>query len=238
MTDSAAERYVRLGLRLGRHVDGLVDAYFGPPGLKAAVDAEPPVEPRTLVADADGLLGELEDGWLRDQVVGLWTYARALAGEAIPYADEVEGCYGVRPSWTEESIFAAAHERLEDVLPGNGSLSERHRRWEDSLLVPAERVEETIGAVVEAARGQTRSLVDLPAGEGVDLKMCATSRGGPSANTSATSAARSPSTWTSRCRPWSSSGWRCTRPTRAITPSAPARSRRSSAAAAYSRRRS
>src|SRR5215208_2313706 len=206
MTDSAAERYVRLGRRLGRHVDGLVGAYFGPPGLKAAVDAEPPVEPRTLVADADGLLGELEDGWLRDQVVGLWTYARALAGEAIPYADEVEGCYGVRPSWTEESIFAAAHERLEEVLPGNGSLSERHRRWEDSLLVPAERVEETIGAVVEAARGQTRSLVDLPAGEGVDLKMCATSRGGPSANTSATSAARSRSTWTSRCRPWSSSG--------------------------------
>lgn len=29
MTESIAERYVRLGLQLGRHVDGLVDAYFG-----------------------------------------------------------------------------------------------------------------------------------------------------------------------------------------------------------------
>jgi len=37
VTDSAAERYVRLGLRLGHHRDGIVDAYFGPPELKAAV---------------------------------------------------------------------------------------------------------------------------------------------------------------------------------------------------------
>jgi hypothetical protein len=35
-------------LRIGRHVDGMVDGYFGPPELAAAVDAEPPVEPRAL----------------------------------------------------------------------------------------------------------------------------------------------------------------------------------------------
>jgi len=28
------EDYIRFGLRLGRHVDGLVDAYYGPPELK------------------------------------------------------------------------------------------------------------------------------------------------------------------------------------------------------------
>lgn len=69
MTPSAAERYLRLGLQLGRHVEGIVDAYFGPPELAAAVDAEPPVDPRALVAAAEALLDELEDGWLRDQVV-------------------------------------------------------------------------------------------------------------------------------------------------------------------------
>ena len=39
---SAAERYLVLGLRLGKHVDGLVDAYYGPPELQAQVDAEEP----------------------------------------------------------------------------------------------------------------------------------------------------------------------------------------------------
>ena len=34
---TAAERYLELGLRLGRHVDGLVDAYYGPPELKEQV---------------------------------------------------------------------------------------------------------------------------------------------------------------------------------------------------------
>jgi hypothetical protein len=170
MSDSPAERYLRLGLRLGRHVDGLVDSYFGPPELAADVDAAPPVEPRTLVADSEALLGEIEDGWLRDQVAALHTYARVLAGEPIPYADEVEGCYGVRPQHTDEAVFAEAHEQLEELIPGNGPLAERHARWESSMRVPAGRIEPTIAAVIEEARAWTRGLVDLPAGEGVDLE--------------------------------------------------------------------
>src|SRR5918999_6214025 len=114
MTQSAVERYLRLGLQLGRHVQGIVDAYYGPPELAAAVDAEPPVEPRALVSAAELLLDELEAGWLRDQVAGLRTYAGVLAGESRSYADEVEDCYGVRPTYTDEAAFTAAHERLED----------------------------------------------------------------------------------------------------------------------------
>ncbi|MGH3076432.1 MAG: hypothetical protein ACRDQC_15950, partial [Gaiellales bacterium] len=83
MSGSAAERYLELGLRVGRHVEGIVDAYFGPPELADAIGAAPPVEPRTLVADAEALLDELEDGWLRDQVAGLRTYAGVLAGETV-----------------------------------------------------------------------------------------------------------------------------------------------------------
>jgi hypothetical protein len=165
------ERYLRLGLQIGRHVDGMVDAYFGPPELAAAVEAEPPVEPRALVAAAEALLDELDDGWLRDQVVGLRTYAGVLAGESGSYADEVEGCYGVRPTHTDEAVFEAAHERLEELLPGEGSLAERYARWEDETRVPADRIERTVAAVIEEARAQTRDLVGLPDGEGIDLEI-------------------------------------------------------------------
>jgi hypothetical protein len=171
MTESAAERYVRLGLQLGRHVDGLVDAYFGPPELAAAVEAEPPVETPALVSAAEVLLDELEDGWLRDQVVGLRTFAGVLAGESVSYADEVEGCYGVRPTYTDEAVFTAAHERLEELLPGDGPLAERHERWQESIRVPGDQVERTVAAVIEEARRWTRGLVDLPEGEGVELEL-------------------------------------------------------------------
>ncbi|HEX2110501.1 MAG TPA: hypothetical protein VHF67_03010 [Gaiellaceae bacterium] len=171
MPASAVERYLRLGLQVGRHVEGIVDAYYGPPDVAAAVEAEPPVEPRTLASAADALLDELEDGWLRDQVVGLRTYAGVLAGEPVPYADEVEGCYGVRPVHTDEAVFAAAHERLETLLPGEGPLAERYERWEKSIRVPPERVEGTVAAVVEGARAWTRAVVELPAGEDVILEI-------------------------------------------------------------------
>ncbi len=32
--------YLELGLRMGRHIDGLVDAYYGPPELAQQVEAE------------------------------------------------------------------------------------------------------------------------------------------------------------------------------------------------------
>jgi hypothetical protein len=171
MSDEIAERYVRLGLQLGRHVEGLVDAYYGPPELKAAVDAAPPVDARELVSAAEDLLGDLEDGWLRDQVVGLHTYAGVLAGESRSYADEVEGCYGVRPVHTDESVFEAAHERLDELLPGDGPLSDRYAQWEESIRVPLDQVEPAAAAAIEQARAATRRIVDLPEGEGVALEI-------------------------------------------------------------------
>ncbi len=171
MTPSPAERYVRLGLQVGRHVGGIVDAYYGPPEPAEAVESAPPAEPRTLVAAAEALLDELEDGWLRDQAVGLRTYAGVLAGESRSYADEVEGCHGVRPTYTDEAAFTAAHERLEQLLPGDGSLAERYQGWRKSILVPAEQVERTVAAVIEEARASTRDVVELPDGEGVELEV-------------------------------------------------------------------
>jgi len=171
MSEPVAERYLRLGLRLGRHVDGIVDAYFGPPVLQAAVAAEPLLEPRALVSAADELLDELEDGWLRDQTVGVRTYAGVLAGEALSYSDEVEGCYGVRPRHTDEAVFAAAHDQLDGLLPGAGSLAARHERWRDATRVPSEQVERAVAAIIERAREATRDLIDLPDGEGVALEI-------------------------------------------------------------------
>jgi hypothetical protein len=171
VTHSPAERYIRLGLQLGRHVDGLVDFYYGPPELAAAVDAEPLVVPSDLVGEAVTLLHDVDDGWLRDQVAGLRTFAGVLAGETLTYSEEVEGCYGVRPTFTDEAVFAAAHEELEALLPGDGTLAERHERWEASIRVPAEHVEATVAAAIEEARAQTRALVELPDGEGVEVRI-------------------------------------------------------------------
>ncbi len=171
MGPTHAERYVRLGLQLGRHADDIVDTYFGPPELQAAVDAAAAVDLVDLAASARALAGELDDGWLRDQVAAVAAYAGVLAGESRPYADEVEACYQVRPKRTGEAVFAGVHERLEGLLPGSGALHERYDAHRRSAFVPAERVEQVASEAIAAARACTRDLVDLPAGESVDLEI-------------------------------------------------------------------
>jgi hypothetical protein len=170
---TSAEDYILLGLRLGRHVDGLVDAYYGPNELAQQVEDEPLTEPAALVEQGDALLARLEGSWLRDQAVGVHTYAGVLAGEEIPYSDEVERCYGVRPVRVTTDVYEAVHERLEKLLPpagSSGDLAERYEAWRQANRVPADRVVPAIRAVVAELRAQTAALLELPEGEGVVLE--------------------------------------------------------------------
>ncbi|MDQ6696367.1 MAG: DUF885 domain-containing protein [Actinomycetota bacterium] len=172
-------RYVELGLRLGRHLDGLVDAYYGPADLASRIDAEParPLpalveDARRLVADLDAGAGDLDArrrAWLRAQAAGLHTVGRKLGGEDIGYADEVESCYGVRPQAVPEDDLAAAHRRLDDVLPGSGALADRLIAWREAHAVPVDKLDEAIRSLADDFRERTDALFGLPEGEHVDF---------------------------------------------------------------------
>jgi hypothetical protein len=165
MTDD----YIRLGLRLGRHVDGLVDSYYGPPELRQEVEAEPMRDPAALVRDADSILAETDDRWLTAQVVGLRTVARKLAGDEIPYLDEVELCYGVRPELVPDSVFERAHAELEEALPGDGRLADRYQAWREANPLPREQLEPAMTSIAQDLRNRTRELYGLPEGEAAEL---------------------------------------------------------------------
>jgi len=187
------EEYLSAGLRLGRHIDGMVDAYYGDPERRRRIEAEPLRPPEQLVVELRRLLASIDaeaplegrqDGaaggaaagparrhWLRAQVVGLLTTARRLAGEAIGYADEVESCYGVRPSRVDEDVLLAAHARLDEVLPGTGALADRLVAWRESHAVPVDRLGPAIDSLAEDLRDRTRTLFGLPDGEHVDFEL-------------------------------------------------------------------
>jgi len=166
-----AERYLQLGLRLGKHVEGLVDAYYGPPELKEQVDAEELVPSEQLAGDADSLRDALPDGWLRDQVHGCATYAHVLAGDRISYADEVEGSYGVRPAKVPEDVYEAVHAELDELYPGTGTLRERRDAWREVHLVSGDLAVPVLHDLLPLLRARTEAvLLDLPAGDGVTLE--------------------------------------------------------------------
>jgi hypothetical protein len=173
-------RYIALGLAIGRHIEGFVDSYYGPRAIADRVHAEPVRPPARLVNEARALLGDLAADhllepvrrrWLAGQTEGLATTAAKLAGVAIAYADEVEWCYGVRPRRVPEDVFASAHRRLEQALPGTGPLRERLIAWRESHAITPERLDAALHALAEDLRERTARAFGLPADEHVDFEL-------------------------------------------------------------------
>jgi hypothetical protein len=172
---TAIDAYLELGLRLGRHVDGLVDAYYGPAEIADAVSRESLRPPSELVSDAVALRASFASAaldpsrhrWLDAQLVGLETVARKLAGEEFVFTEEVERCYGVRPRRTPESVFESAHEALDELLPGGGSLVERHVAWRERDPLEGELLQGVVESLAAELRALTAERLGLPDGESV-----------------------------------------------------------------------
>ena len=183
---TVVERYITLGLDLGRHIDGMVDAYYGPPTLAERANGSSPKPPRQLADDARRLLADLAAGadadqvdatrrhWIAAQVEGLHTTARRLAGEPIRFSDEVESCYGVRPERVDEETFEAAHRRLDAVLPaaaGTTTLAERYSAWREAQAVPVDQLEAAVNSLADDLRERTTKLFGFPEGDRIDFEL-------------------------------------------------------------------
>jgi hypothetical protein len=136
-------------------------------------------EPAGLVADAEELVEALEDAglepqrrrWLQAQVEGMRTVAGRLAGERLPYADEVERTYGIRPSFTPEDQFERAHSELDGLLPGEGSLAERYQAWREGGPIPVDALPAVFDGICDELRSRTVAALGLPDGEAIDVEV-------------------------------------------------------------------
>ena len=165
-------RYLELGLRLGRHAEELVDAYYGPEEVARRVDAEGLREPAVLAEEARELLAEVaDDPWLAGHVQALWAQARKLAGEELGYAEEGELVYGIEPRWHDEEPFRAAAATLDEALPGAGDLRTRLARWYDEIALPPAILERALRDVAAELRWLVRERIGLPEGEDFELEL-------------------------------------------------------------------
>ena len=165
-------RFLELGLRLGKHVDELVDGYYGPEDIAGAVAAEAPRDPAALVGDAQELLAEVaEDPWLAAQVRALWAQARKLTGDQLTYAEEGELVYGIEPRWHDEEPFRTAAAMLEEALPGAGDLGVRLAHWYNTTAVPPDILEQALRDVAAELRRLTLLSIGLPEGEDFELEL-------------------------------------------------------------------
>ena len=174
------ERYVRLCLRVDRHVDGFVDAYVGPSAWRRAIELEAPVEPPRLRDEARRLLDGLAETdleasrrrWLRAQLEALiCVLDTRLLGAEIAWADEVERCLGVRPRRTAESVIDGVHRELDAALAGPGSVRERYNAWDRRNAVPRATIVPALERLRDVLGPRTRALAPMPDDESVTYEL-------------------------------------------------------------------
>ncbi|MEW5988899.1 MAG: hypothetical protein AB1791_19925 [Chloroflexota bacterium] len=169
--------YLRLALEINKHVDGYVDAYYGPTELKAQVEAAEKRPPAALLDDLAWLQAHVPTGdparqsYLEATLRAMDCTLRLANGEQFDYLDEVHRLYDVSPAQVDESVFTAAHQELDILLPGTGSLSERLEARRQRYELRPEQALPLIELARDETRQRTAALVDLVDGEAVELRL-------------------------------------------------------------------
>ncbi|MCB2097549.1 MAG: hypothetical protein KDE05_07955 [Parvularculaceae bacterium] len=172
--DELAERFVKLGLNLGRFDKNYVDAYSGPPAW--ADDAQPSgLTLDDLEKEASEILDALdilardgatprETGLARNATAAL-TRIRMAKGAHYSFDEEARLIYGVAPPSYSLEAFDSALSDLDALAPGEGALSERVDAFRASLAIPDDKLEAVMDAAIAECRRRTIVHYDLPENE-------------------------------------------------------------------------
>jgi hypothetical protein len=181
--DEIALRYLLLGLRLGRHLPGLVDSYHGPAELSEAVDGEPLTPAEELHNEAmqlAGMAAELPSDtaargrrvtWLTAQVGAMGALARWAGEEEIGYVDLVEDLYDIEVQLEPDATFDTARRMVDSALPGGVPLRERLAAHDALGRVPPERTIALASELSARLRTKTRAQLWLPERESLRIEV-------------------------------------------------------------------
>jgi hypothetical protein len=171
--------YLRLALEINKHIEGYVDAYLGPPDLRAEVEAAAKRPAALLLDDLEQLRQQLPEGdeerrsYLVATLRAIDCSVRIIHGAQFDYLDEVHRLYDIRPQQVDETVFTAAHQELDTLLPGDGTVAERIEARRRRYELNAEQVLPLLELARAETRQRTQEIVPLVAGEDVEFRLTA-----------------------------------------------------------------
>ena len=180
--DAIARDYVALTLEIGEREPGYVDAYYGPAEWQAAAKENPRTVPQ-LIQGAATLTERLNAistrgdqprtvqrrAYLLAHVSAASARLRMLSGETMSFADEAEALFGVRPELRPLTEFDPVLARIDALLPGAGSLTDRVTEFRSHYVIPRDRLQVVMDAAIAECRTRTARHIRLPANENFTL---------------------------------------------------------------------
>jgi hypothetical protein len=174
MTTTWGEEYVTLALRVEKHFEGFVDAYCGPPELKARTEKEEKQPLDHLLAQAEHLEAAVPGGdkarriYLEKQVTGIKTTINVLQGEDMDYTRKVELFFDITPRKTPDSHLEKQIQVLKDIFKTE-KIHEALDQWRASREVPEPQLDSMIQELCAESRKRTFDLFPLPEKEHIDF---------------------------------------------------------------------
>ncbi len=179
--DTFGNDYLHLVLEIhAHHIDGYVDAYYGPEAIKAEIDAADAQEPAQLLAAVADLQSRIpsadpaREAFLTASLRAIECTVRMLNGESFDYLDEVYRIYDVRPELVAESRFEAAARELDGILPLGGTgetIPTRLQAWRKGFEVDTTKALPLLEIARVETRRRTAAFVDLPEDESVEISL-------------------------------------------------------------------
>ncbi|MEH6790163.1 hypothetical protein [Parasphingorhabdus sp.] len=177
-----ATDYVRLTLALGEQEAGYVDAYYGPAEWAAAAKTDPRdmrelgnaivelMQRLDALQASDDPLVEARKRFLSAQLEAALTRHAMIQGEVFPFAKEAQGLFGVTPELRPLAEFDAVLEEIDNLVPGDGALSERVAAFEQNYIIPKDRLKLVFDTAIAECKVRTKRHFDLPEGENFKME--------------------------------------------------------------------
>jgi hypothetical protein len=179
-----AETYVRMSLEIGTHEEGYIDAYYGPPEWKTQAEANPrsiadlKTAADELRAQLDAAAEQARDEMVQRRARTLSAYVQSarfrldmMEGTRVPFADEAERLFALRPEMPPLESFDPVLARIEAIVPdGPGTLAERVSAFTSRFVVSRDRADAVMRAAIAECRRRTAEHIALPENERFDFE--------------------------------------------------------------------
>jgi hypothetical protein len=182
-----AEQYVKLVLEIGLYKPGYVDAYYGPEEWKPDESSKQEIDTsltNALNSKADELLDKLEAlkdykatemgalryRFLSKQLLSVKGMIFIISGGTFPFDKEAQILYDAEPPIFTDEHFQKIIDKLENIVPGNGSLSKRLNEFINRFIIPPEKLDTVFTKAINECRRRTLKHIPLPEEENFEVK--------------------------------------------------------------------
>jgi len=174
--------YIFLSLVMDQYEPGYVDAYYGPSEYAEILKTGKPslitvgnelikmMVRLDELPESDDPLVEKRKRFLSAQLEAAVTRHAMIQGERFTFAKEAKGLFGVTPKLRPLEEFDPVLEEVENIVPGDGPLSERVAAFENGYIIPKDRLLTVFDTAIAECKARTVQYFDLPEGENFKLE--------------------------------------------------------------------